>query len=160
MEPQTDYLSDIPETENFGYSLASRWTRLFATIIESLIIYVPLSFIAGYMPSFFEAPDDGMDLSWGAFNLLPNFFQTGCAALMGVVCYPVWSGNLGHKLFGLKVISAVDGTDQDTAAAGAIREVLKNVLGVFIIPSIWLLWDHKKQNLYDKITKTLVVDKK
>lgn len=160
MEPQRDYLSDIQESENFGYALAPRSSRFFATIIEAIIIYVPLSLLAGYLPDFLGALDEVPGFNWAGFSWLPDFFQTGCAAVTGAVFYPLWSGNLGHRLFGIKVISAVDGTDQNKAAAGAIREVLKSVLAAFIIPSIWLLWDHKKQNLYDKITKTLVVEKR
>jgi uncharacterized RDD family membrane protein YckC len=81
------------------------------------------------------------------------------AAVLGAIFYSSWSGNLGHKLLGMKVISSVDGSDQKKPAIGALREVLKNILGLFLIPSIWLLWDSNKQNLYDKIVKTIVVKK-
>jgi uncharacterized RDD family membrane protein YckC len=33
-------------------------------------------------------------------------------------------------------------------------------LSFLVVPVIWLLFDKKKQNLYDKITKTLVVKRK
>jgi hypothetical protein len=40
-----------------------------------------------------------------------------------------------------------------------MRELLKYVLTFLVIPVIWILWDEKNQNLYDKMTKTLVVEK-
>lgn len=153
-EPQKDYLTDLPYGENFGYTLASPWRRLGATILESIIIYIPLAFIQGEYS--FPFGNDTF-FSSDVFNIQSQFFEIGIAAVLGAFFYSMWSCNLGHKLLGMKVISAVDGSDQRKASTGAIREVLKNVLGNFIIPSIWLLWDDRKQNLYDKITKTLVV---
>jgi uncharacterized RDD family membrane protein YckC len=61
---------------------------------------------------------------------------------------------------GLQVISADNGEVIRNSKTGAIRESLKSVLSVFIIPIIWLLFDSKKQNIYDKIVRTYVVKKK
>ena len=61
---------------------------------------------------------------------------------------------------GLKVISSIDGSDQNKALIGALREGLKNIFSLILIPVIWLLWDKDKQNLYDKVVKTYVVKKK
>ena len=63
-------------------------------------------------------------------------------------------------MFGLKVISSESGNDFKKASDGGIRELLKGVFSFFIIPIIWILWDDKNQNLYDKLTKTYVVEKK
>jgi uncharacterized RDD family membrane protein YckC len=82
---------------------------------------------------------------------------TGLA--IGAVFYPLFTGNLGHRIFNLKVISAATGKDFKKPLRGAAREGLKYVLGYVFIPIIWLLWDDKNQNLYDKITKILVVKK-
>ena len=149
MNPETEYLTDLTFQANFGYTLASPLNRLGATIVESFIIYVPLYFIVGGDNSFFD---------FGDFEIEPLLFQIGLSTLLGAIFYPLWSGNLGHKIFGMKVISAIDGSDQKKALVGAIRETLKNILGLILIPSIWLLWDPKKQNLYDKISNTLVVN--
>jgi len=80
--------------------------------------------------------------------------------IVGAVFYPIFTGNLGHKIFNLKVISSESGSDYRKASDGAIREFLKYILGYLIIPMIWILWDEKNQNLYDKFTKTYVVEKK
>mgnify|MGYP000911934981 CR=1 FL=1 len=149
MEIQKDHLSDISFQENFGYRLASPWARFGAVFIEGIIMYLPLSlFLFDFSPF--------NDIDFLGFG--DSLFQIALSALYGAIFYPLWSGNLGHKIFGLKVISAIDGNDQKKAQVGAIRELLKSVLGIFLIPSIWLLWDAKKQNLYDKIIKTLVVE--
>ena len=148
MNPENEYLTDFTEQVNFGYTLAAPLDRLGATIVEGVIIYVPLYFIVGENSSFFST--DNLDVE-------SFLFQIGLSILLGSIFYSQWSGNLGHKLLGMKVVSSIDGTDQKKALAGAIREGLKNILGLLILPSIWLLWDTKKQNLYDKITNTLVV---
>ena len=40
---------------------------------------------------------------------------------------------------------------------GFLREFAKTVLLAFFIPQIWLLFDKKNQNLYDKFFDTVVV---
>jgi uncharacterized RDD family membrane protein YckC len=145
--PAKDYLSDISDLPDFGYTLASRWERLGAVLLQGIIIYLPMYFILGNTPLYNNEMFDPVSL----------LFQTGFAAVTGAIFYPLWSGNLGHKLLGLKVISTTDGSDQKNFATGAAREALKSLLGMFLIPSIWLLWDSRTQNLYDKIVKTIVV---
>ncbi len=149
MTPEKDLLPESSLQNNFGYKLAPPLTRLGAAIIEGILIYVPLYFILGYDNPFYAGD---------AFDFQSNFMQAALTGILGAIFYSLWSGNLGHRLFGLKVISAVDGSDQKKATVGAIREILKTFLGIVIIPSIWLLWDSKNQNLYDKIMKTLVVE--
>ena len=78
--------------------------------------------------------------------------------IIGAVLYPICIGNLGHKIFNLKVISSESGVDYNKASDGAIREFLKYLSSYLIIPIIWILWDNKNQNLYDKLTKTFVVE--
>lgn len=137
----------------FGYQLASRWQRLFAYLVQSLIILLVLFFLFGS-----KVFTDNGDFS---FQSLVGEIVLGAiiGAIVGAIFYPFWSGNLGHKIFGLKVISSVDGSDYKNAGKGAIREALKEAMGTFIIPILWILWDENKQGLYDKIVKTYVVKK-
>lgn len=130
----------------FGYELARRRERLFATIVESIIIAVPILIL------FSDSISDNDPYSSGSV-----IGSAILSAILGAISYPMWSGNLGHKIMGLKVISSVDGSDQKKAGAGAIREVLKSIFSLVIIPVIWLLWDDDRQNLYDKVSKTFVV---
>jgi len=138
-----------PPDKYFGYELAKRSTRLFATIVETILISIPFFIIYGSNNFLFDSD----------YSLIPILANTVFSAICGALFYPIWSGNLGHKIFGLKVISAINGADQNKSDDGAIREALKSVLSYLIIPIIWLLWDDNKQNIYDKVAKTYVVKK-
>ena len=94
------------------------------------------------------------------FELSEIGYSAIAGLIVGAIFYPIFTGNLGHKIFGLKVISSETGEDYKKSTEGAIRELLKQVLGYLIIPVIWILWDEKNQNLYDKLTKTYVVKNK
>jgi len=133
----------------FGYELARRRERLFATIIEGIIITVPILLIFGNLISDSDPFSFGSILGGGILS-----------AILGAIFYPMWGGNLGHKIMGLKVISEKNGEIQSNAKTGAIREGLKSIFSFFFIPIVWLLWDDNRQNLYDKLVKTYVVKKK
>ena len=136
-----------------GYELASRTERLFAAIVSSIIILV--AFVLIYLllgipiSEVLNYDNDWIDILFGIIQSL----------ILGAIFYPIFIGNIGHKIFGLKVISAENGEDFKKYDEGALREALKNILGYLIIPSIWILWDENNQNLYDKLTKTYVVKK-
>jgi uncharacterized RDD family membrane protein YckC len=133
----------------FGYELARRRERLFATIIESIIIAIPVLILLGGDVSDNDPYSLESIVGGGIFS-----------AILGAIFYPMWGGNLGHKIMGLKVISAENGEIQNNTKTGAMREALKSVFSIFFIPIIWLLWDNDRQNLYDKLVKTYVVKKK
>ncbi|KAA3645574.1 MAG: RDD family protein [Bacteroidetes bacterium] len=139
------------KTQTHGYKLASKGKRLLATIVESIIIAI----FVYILQSLNHA---------GSIGLLENGLK-GELVYYGFISvvigsfYPQYIGNIGHAIFGLKVISSENGEDYKTSFKGIIRELLKYVLSFLIIPAIWILWDEKNQNLYDKITNTLVVEK-
>lgn len=135
-----------PKGKYFGYELASAGQRLSARIVGSLIVFVPFQILFGD--------------SLGNDPFIFHALRIIVAILLGSIFYPRWSGNLGHKIMGLKVISAIDGSDKRDAGLGALREGLNYIFGIVIIPVIWLLWDNDKQNLYDKVVKTYVVKNK
>jgi uncharacterized RDD family membrane protein YckC len=139
----------ISNDKYFGYDLARRRERLFATIIEAIIIAVPILFLLG------DSVSDSEQYSFG--SILGGAILS---AILGAIFYPMWGGNLGHKIMGLNVISAENGEIQSNAKTGAIREALKSVFSLVFIPVVWLLWDDNRQNLYDKVVKTYVVKKK
>ncbi|MBV6462021.1 MAG: hypothetical protein HJHJAOHD_02157 [Flavobacteriales bacterium] len=139
----------ISNDKYFGYELARRRERLFATIIEAIIIAVPILLLFGDDVSNSDPYSLG-SIVGGAI----------LSAILGAIFYPMWGGNLGHKIMGLKVISAENGEIQSNAKTGAIREALKSVFSLVFIPVVWLLWDDNRQNLYDKVVKTYVVKKK
>ncbi len=93
-------------------------------------------------------------------ELMTMFLYACFCAIMGAFLYPMWSGNIGHRIMGIKVISVADGTDSSGFFRGALREFLKTVSIYLLIPSIWILWDSKRQNLYDKALGTIVVKRR
>ena len=144
----------MKDNKYFGYNLAPKETRLIAFLTEGIIyllFMIGVYFIIGYPIR---------DLFNSDFTLSEIGYSAIFGLIVGALFYPIFTGNLGHKIFGLKVISSETGEDYKKAAEGGIRQLLKQVLGYLIIPIIWILWDEKNQNLYDKLTKTYVVENK
>jgi uncharacterized RDD family membrane protein YckC len=139
--------------EVHGYTIASKGKRLIATLIESIIFgtlfYVSYTIFGKSFKELIENDFEAIEIVYSAIY----------GIITGGIFYPLFTGNLGHKIFNLKVISAETGEDFNKAENGAIRECLKSVLSYLIIPIIWILWDENNQNVYDKLTKTLVVYK-
>lgn len=121
-----------------GYKLASPARRFLASILNWFISLV-LVFI------FLPKP------SGGIFLLL--------LCTLSAISYFFWSGNIGHKLLKLKVIKADNEEDCKNPMIGFLREAVKLLCYWLIFPNIWLLFDEKNQNLYDKIFKTYVIEK-
>lgn len=147
--PEPPKKENLPE-KYFGYKLASKWERFIASLVGGLIMLVPILLITkgDYL--------DG-DSYISIYDVVINILL---ALVIGGLMYPLWSGNIGHKIFGIKVISIENGEDVKNPISGIIRELGKNILQYLLIPVIWLLWDKDRQNLYDKISKTIVVKKK
>jgi len=142
----------MQQEEFHGYRLASRGKRLLASLTEGIIyMFVMIGIFLLFGKSFAYYWNRDLQLID-----IPVSAITGL--VVGAIFYPLFSGNLGHRIFDLKVISSETGMELNKAPEGAIRELLKYVLGYLLIPVIWLLWDDKKQNLYDKLSKTLVVE--
>ena len=144
----------MKKNNTYGYKLASKGKRLIASLIEGIIfmtLAMGLYLILGKSISELWNID---------FELIEILYSAVAGLVVGAIFYPMFTGNLGHRIFNLKVISSETGEDYKKAPDGAIRELLKYVLSYLIIPIVWILWDENNQNLYDKITKTLVVEKK
>jgi uncharacterized RDD family membrane protein YckC len=138
--------SDLPY---FGFELARRRERLFATIVEAIVVSIPLMIVFG--STYYENDPFTFESILGSALF---------SALLGAIFYPMWGGNLGHKIMGLCVISSENGEVQTDWKVGAKREAIKGLVSWLFIPAVWLLWDENKQNLYDKAVKTYVVKKK
>ncbi len=137
----------------YNYKIASKGKRLLAHFLEG-IIYLIITLI--YYKMLGNSVDDYLNREVSVADVLYSALAT---IVTGFVFYPIFSGNLGHKLLGLKVISSKTGEEYNIASDGAIRELLKYLGGFLIIPVVWLLWDNENQNLYDKVTETFVVEK-
>lgn len=145
----------MEKEDNYGYQLASKGKRLLASLTEAIIFGV--FFLLIYLALGISAEEFWNDIN-ADFKWIDLLYSLLSGIVVGALLYPFFTGNLGHKIYNLKVISAETGEDYKKPELGALRESLKHILGYLIIPSIWILWDKKNQNLYDKITKTLVVE--
>jgi uncharacterized RDD family membrane protein YckC len=153
----------LPGDKYFGYRLASKWERLFGAILQVLvlvpvimIIYLPGFFLMGYRNHYEFTLTPQVDFVQGIALSSLGFFVTFTAAM---ISYPYFSGNFGHKIMNLKVISAKDGSDYNSIAQGALRECTKQIFGSGYILNLWLLFNKDNLNLYDRICKTYVVKK-
>lgn len=143
---------------SFGYVHADLGKRFLAALVNGICISI-VSLIL-YKIIF----GTGIILS-GNNNLklliLYQFQRTSVSWLTSVVIasivYPLFCGNIGHRVFGFKVISSKDGSDYKKSLQGALREGIKFLMGMFILPSIWLLFNNKRQNRYELILHTYVV---
>jgi transcriptional regulator with XRE-family HTH domain len=138
----------------YGFTLASKGKRFVANLLETIIYFITIfiPYTIYKTPSLKDYLNGDNPIGFG--------FAAIFGLIVGAIFYPIFTGNLGHSILGLKVISSETGHDYKKAIEGAIRELLKGVFSFFIIPIIWILWDEKNQNLYDKLTKTYVVEKK
>jgi uncharacterized RDD family membrane protein YckC len=121
---------------------------LVAVVLHAIIFALPLLVFLG---------SDALGEDEDYFSFEAIVAEVILSAIAGAICYPLLSGHIGHRIMGLKVISAENGRDINKATEGALREAIKSALGNLLIPLIWLLWDDHRQNLYDKVVKTLVV---
>jgi len=137
-----------------NYTIASKTKRLCGFLLDLLFqVIIIFSFqLIFFNISFDEFLNKEIDLYNVGINGIIAF-------IFGAVTYPFFIGNIGHKIMGLKVINTKTGDEFKNFIEGGIRELLKNLLSYLIIPIIWLFFDKRKQNLYDKITDTFVVEK-
>jgi uncharacterized RDD family membrane protein YckC len=132
----------------FGLKKATKWDRFIAYLFYSILIALgTAAFTKGYV--FSQEFWDWEEIAITAGIIL------GFSAL----CYPLFAGNIGHKIFGLKVIYAQNGQEVKNVFVGGFRELLKFGLGYLIFPYLWIFWDKKNQNVYDKMVGTYVVKK-
>lgn len=145
-----------PELEELGminHVLASRTERLLGFLVEQLVLFLIV---------FMFATSAGLDIAKllkEPITIQGIVIGTIMSGILGVIFYPIWSGNLGHKIMGLKVVEIESNRDYNIRIDGFKREALKSIAINLFIPILWLFFDSNNQNIYDKITKTIVVKK-
>ncbi len=147
----TNSLSGSQEELSANYILASKTERFIGFLLQELIIFLfafmLITVLGGSVEKFYSQPITVIGVIMGGVF----------SGILGAVFYPLWSGNIGHKILGLKVIEVGSNREYDKRIEGFKRESLKSVLGYLIVPFIWLFYDKKRQNIYDKITNTIVI---
>lgn len=160
-EPQAPWSAPPPGTPSPGPALpplAGRWRRLFAGILDAIIVGVISS------PLTYGSWSVALDPETGALERI-NLGYTFLAALIGFLYYwllhAYWNGQtLGKKLFGMRVVQETG--QRITVGQAAVRQLVELVLASLcclgIVDLGWILFDPRKQALHDKAAKTLVVD--
>jgi uncharacterized RDD family membrane protein YckC len=132
--------------------IASKTSRLMAFLIDYLIIQtIYFTYI------YFVEKTTFWDYLDKDFDIFDTLIGTIIALVYGCIIYPIFSGNLGHRIMGLKVVNIENNSSFNKFYEGGFREFFKDFCIILIIPNIWLLFDKKNQNVYDKIFKTIVV---
>ncbi|MBX7044694.1 MAG: RDD family protein [Ignavibacteria bacterium] len=157
------YDSDDKEDKHFGYRLATLKERFWEEVLNEifyiilyLVFYAGAEFFKSKLNSYNVTADGTLILySLGAIQWF--FFGIGVLFAFRCIFYAFFSGTLGHRLMGIKVINASDGTDCKKFSKCFWRETIKLILNYFVILNAWLLFDKNNQNIYDKIVKTYVV---
>jgi uncharacterized RDD family membrane protein YckC len=133
-------------------TIASKTSRLLAFLIDTILIQtLYLSYI------YYAQNIKFWDYLEKDFDLFETLIGTLIALFYGCLIYPLFSGNLGHRIMGLKVVTLEDQSNFKEFYEGGFREFLKSICVVLILPVFWIFFDKKNQNTYDKLFKTIVV---
>jgi uncharacterized RDD family membrane protein YckC len=121
---------------------AGFWIRVLATILDSIIIGIPLSIL------FAIAGDEGNASSQG--------LQTLILALYTIILWVQWGRTIGGRILGLHLVR-VDGQPV-TYGTAVVRYLMLIVSFVaLLLGVIWVGFDKRKQGWMDKAAGTYVI---
>jgi uncharacterized RDD family membrane protein YckC len=155
-----------------GIAYAGFWIRVGASIIDSIIVLVPLviafiviegSALSAYATCVNNASAAALPATiCGSFLSSAGYWEL--IALVVELAYFVimWSqfgGTLGQRMLGLHVVDAATG--RNIGIGRAIGRFVGYVISGFAldIGFIWVAFDARKQGWHDKIASTFVVRK-
>ncbi|WP_405087051.1 RDD family protein [Microbispora sp. NBC_01389] len=138
--------------------LAGRWRRLFAGIVDGVIVSLVTA------PVTWDDWRAAYDDVTGVVTRVPAGDGL-VVAVIGFLYYwllqSYWNGQtVGKRLFGMRVVRETG----EPAGLGpvAVRQAVMTVLGSLcclgLVDLAWILFDPRKQALHDKAARTLVVD--
>ncbi|MFD1940492.1 MULTISPECIES: RDD family protein [Nonomuraea] len=138
--------------------LAGRWRRLFAGIVDSVIVSAIASPFTWTSWQYVWDPSKEMAVRVPVQHV---FIAGVISFLYYWLLHAYWHGQtLGKRLFGMRVVA--DTGQPITVGQAAIRQAVAAILDYSccfgIINLGWILFDPRKQALHDKAAKTLVVD--
>lgn len=143
--------------------LASRWARLFAAIIDSILLAIVIGLVTLPFVDYgriFENSDG--ETTWvPTGQWTANITGVVLALLYYWLMHAKWGQTLGKKALGIRVVRAEDGgaiANGQALGRAAFYTVLGGICGcIGLIDVLWCLWDERKQCLHDKVAKTLVM---
>lgn len=166
--PQQPYAPYPPQQPAYGggYSqpgampaFAGWWSRVGATIVDGLIIFVPYMVLAGIGAVMASNASPGEDAGTGAALV---FSILGFLTLVGITVWQlVQEGRtgqtIGKKALGIRLLREADGRPLGVGMA-FVRRLAHFVDGLpLYLGYLWPIWDAKKQTFADKIVSSVVV---
>ncbi|WP_248961651.1 RDD family protein [Sphaerisporangium perillae] len=154
--PWEGYGQGGPPYGPWGAPLAGRWRRLFAGLLDLLIVGVLTSPFSTTVAQ--RLPDGTVEVVRAGNGLM----VAAVWFLYFWLLTAFWNGQtLGKKLFRLRVVQFPT-QEPVTAGQAAVREAVYGIFGVVcclgVIDLLWILFDGKKQALHDKAASTIAVD--
>ncbi|WP_220134318.1 RDD family protein [Nonomuraea soli] len=139
--------------------LAGRWRRLFAGILDMIIVSI-VSSPFGWT-SYQEVWNSNLEI-WERVPVEHVIPMSIIGFLYFWLLHSFWNGQtVGKKVFGMRVV-AVDGSKASVGQI-AVRELVRELMSWLccvgtLIDLGFILFDDRKQAVHDKAGKTLVVD--
>ena len=121
---------------------AGFWIRVLATLLDNIIIGIPLNIV------FLILGDEG-----GASN---QGLQTLILALYTIILWVRWGRTVGGRIVGLRLVR-VDG--QPITYGTAVVRYLMLIVSIvaLLLGVIWVAFDKRKQGWMDKAAGTFVI---
>ncbi len=121
---------------------AGFWIRVLATILDALIVAIPLSILFSILGDERSAGSQGI--------------QSLVAAVYAIVLWVAWGRTIGGRILGLRLVR-VDGKPV-TYGTAVVRYLMLYVSALALaLGLIWVAFDSKKQGWMDKVAGTYVI---
>ncbi|MBJ7355502.1 MAG: RDD family protein [Thermoleophilaceae bacterium] len=148
------------------WELSGWWRRVGASIIDYLVVWIPISIAVGIIGIGGEATTSDNGFSANVDEVGWLFFLVA-SAIYFMATMSAWNGQtVGKRVTGIRVVRE-NGEPVDAKFAFVrqtlVIAILFNALAAVLlfIPTflnyLWPLWDDKHQALHDKIVKSRVV---
>ncbi len=121
---------------------AGFWVRVLATVIDGLILYIPITIIEKIFG----------EESWITIILIAILWWQYTALMLS----SSWKATLGKKVLGLEVLT----TDFErlTFKKASVRFLYSLISYFFILPVFMMFFNNKKQTFHDYFAKTVLID--
>src|SRR5262245_59922964 len=140
--------------------IGSRWARLFAAIIDGIILNAICPVIVAPFIGY------GAMYSADSGHLGKRLTSNALTAIVSLIYFILqhgrWGQTIGKRALSIRVVLADDGgpIDYGTAAWRSIFTALIALVTCGIgalVDVLWILWDPRRQALHDKVARTVVM---
>jgi uncharacterized RDD family membrane protein YckC len=164
-----------PAPYSGGPVLAGFWIRVGATLLDALILLIPL-FVLGFLFGLISGAVNGDEIGRNAAAIVVDIIGAlvTTAVYAGYTIILISRGQtIGMRVCGTRCVTEATGQPPDIKQSGlrwlvpqGIAYLFQGTLAGFIsfiltpvvlLDVLWMLWDPKNQTLHDKVAKTLVI---